>query len=79
MAQSPFFSASCLALGGTRCNGTVPLNQNLIQSRRRSFNRSVPVATAAPRNASRSTRPRRIQIIRSLKTRNAGHAKRSQQ
>jgi hypothetical protein len=31
MAQSPFFSASCLASGGTRCNGTVPRNQNLIQ------------------------------------------------
>jgi hypothetical protein len=37
MAQSPFFSASRLAAGRTRCNGTVPLNQNLIQSRRRSF------------------------------------------
>ncbi|HYS67877.1 MAG TPA: hypothetical protein VEN30_29215 [Paraburkholderia sp.] len=31
MAQSPFFSASCLASNGTRSNGTVPLNQNLIQ------------------------------------------------
>jgi hypothetical protein len=40
MAQSPFFSASCLVCGGTRSNGTVPLNQNLIQSRRRSFHRT---------------------------------------
>jgi hypothetical protein len=46
MAQSPFFSASCLATGGTRCNGTVPLNQNLIQSRRRSF--TVPGRLVRP-------------------------------
>jgi hypothetical protein len=31
MAQSPFFSASCLASNGTRNHGTVPVNQNLIQ------------------------------------------------
>ncbi|CAH2920126.1 MAG: hypothetical protein CPSOU_3641 [uncultured Paraburkholderia sp.] len=37
MAQSPFFSAWCLASGGTRCYGTVPFNQTLIQRRRRSF------------------------------------------
>jgi hypothetical protein len=40
MAQSPFFSASCPAFSSTRGNGTVPLNQNLIQSRRRSFHRA---------------------------------------
>jgi len=34
--------------GSTRSNGTVPVNQNLIQGRRRSF--TVPVATAAPMN-----------------------------
>ncbi|RZF31034.1 hypothetical protein EVC45_03520 [Paraburkholderia sp. UYCP14C] len=34
--------------GSTRSNGTVPVNQNLIQGRRRSF--TVPVATAASMN-----------------------------
>ncbi|TFE45856.1 hypothetical protein E2553_13005 [Paraburkholderia dipogonis] len=34
MAQSPFFSASCLvSTAAHAANGTVPLNQNLIQSR----------------------------------------------
>jgi hypothetical protein len=79
MAQSPFFSASCPVICSTRGNGTVPLNQNLIQSPRRSF--TVPVATAASLNVPGSLQLRRIQlqIIRSLKTRNAGHAKRLRQ
>ncbi|MBK5047685.1 hypothetical protein IQ289_04625 [Burkholderia sp. R-70006] len=43
------------------------------------FHRAVPVAAAAPQNAPRSLRLLRIQIFRSLKTRNADHAKRSRQ
>ncbi|QQC62952.1 hypothetical protein [Paraburkholderia ginsengisoli] len=48
------FRRRAFVSAGTRCNGTVPLNQNLIQSRRRSF--TVPVATAASLNVPGSSR-----------------------
>ncbi|WP_153041055.1 hypothetical protein [Paraburkholderia monticola] len=48
------FPRRAIAFDGTRSNGTVPVKQNLIQSRRRSF--TVPVATAASVNVPGSVR-----------------------
>ncbi|WP_217910356.1 hypothetical protein [Paraburkholderia youngii] len=45
------FPRRATASDGTRSNGTVPVKQNLIQGRRRSF--TVPVATAASRECAR--------------------------
>jgi hypothetical protein len=48
------FPRRATASGGARSNGTVPVKQNLIQSRRRSF--TVSVATAASVNVPGSVR-----------------------